>query len=169
MIIVSLVPACKDYATATNRWLSYDAVTSAGRVMASTLEQRLAAQPLVQLASYLDVAAAAAAVLKGNSSDTQVLKDSDFGLSRAVEVVKNSGMEPWKTLRQTGSWAHVEPGGNLVFSQTGPEHHAAQPMPFGYPSPRVYEIHPLLQIFLSGSVSHLARHGFGGGVSRGID
>jgi hypothetical protein len=102
--------------------------------MASTLEQRLAAQPLVQLASYLDAAVAAAAVLKGNSSDTQVLKDYIFALSRAVEVVGNSGMEPWKTLTQTGSWARVDPGGNLVFSQTGPEHHAAQPTPFVYPS-----------------------------------
>jgi hypothetical protein len=75
-------------------------------------EQRLAAQPLVQLGSYLD---AAAAVLKGNTSDTQALKDYSFAVSRAVEVVKNSGIEPWKTLRQTGSWVRFDPGGTWCF------------------------------------------------------
>ena len=117
---------------ATNRRLSYAPATPAGRVIARMQEQRLAAQPLVQLGSYLD---AAAAVLKGNSSDTQALKDYNFAGSRAVGVVENSGMRPWKTLRQTGSWACVDPGGHLVFSQTGPEYHAAQSAPFVYPFP----------------------------------
>ena len=117
---------------ATNSRLNYAQVTPAGRVIARMQEHRLGAQPLVRLGSYLD---AAAAVLKGNSSDTQALKGYNFAGSWAVGVVENSGIEPWKTLRQTGSWARVDPGGRLVFFQTGPEYHAAQSAPFVYPSP----------------------------------
>ena len=130
LTFVTSVPACKNYATATTRRLSYEAVTPAGQIIATTLNQRPAAEPLVQLGRYLDAAASAAAVLKENPGNTQALKDYNFAVSRAAEVVETSGMEPWKT-------PVICPGAN------GSWRFSYKPSPRPDLNPTLYRVQPL--------------------------
>lgn len=139
LTFVTLVPACKNYATATTRRLSYEAVTPAGQIIATTLNQRPAAEPLVQLGRYLDAAASAAGVLKGNPGNTQALKDYNFAVSRAAEVVETSGMEPWKT-------PVICPGAN------GPWRFSYKPSPRPDLNPTLYRVQPADQFDFKGEL-----------------
>jgi pimeloyl-ACP methyl ester carboxylesterase len=95
VVLAFTTAGCKTYSTVSTRKLDYKAETPAGQTIARTLDTRILS-PEARLGGYLDAAALAAAALKAYPQDAQALADYNFAVSRAIETIGQSGLEPWK-------------------------------------------------------------------------
>jgi hypothetical protein len=89
------IAACANYSSAKKTRLTYEPVSPAGLIIASTLT-RHAESPEGQIGAYLDAVDKAATVLKRNPGDVQARKDYNFAISRIMEVVNDAGLDPGK-------------------------------------------------------------------------
>ena len=107
---------CKTYSTVSTRRLHYEAATPAGEIIDRTLDARRTT-PEERLGAYLDAAALASAALQADPNDSQARNDYNFAVSRIIETVHVSGLEPWKTpVRCPGAQ------GDWQFSYNADEH-----------------------------------------------
>ena len=122
---------CKTYSTAITRRVDYHSNTPAGTLIEDTLNNRKAPAE-VRLGGYLDAAATAAATLKAKPGDTQARDDYNFAVSRIVEIVNQSGLQPWKEpVRCPGA------RGEWIFGHNSGIHRALDPSLFRFvPSDR---------------------------------
>lgn len=88
--------SCSHYATFKEVRPDYDAPTPAGGIIAQIRQDR-DAPPQARIGRYLDAVAAAQGVLRKAPGDLQARKDYNFAAARIFDVIRESGLEPWKT------------------------------------------------------------------------
>ncbi len=90
-----LSAGCAGYSSVREIRPAHRSPTSAGKVIAQSLNQR-AAQPLEQIGGLLDAASSAASVLEKQPADRQAQEDYNFAVSRIFGILHREGLEPWK-------------------------------------------------------------------------
>ncbi|MFN0129383.1 MAG: esterase/lipase family protein [Verrucomicrobiales bacterium] len=86
---------CQIYSRVTTPPLRHPADTPAGQRIADTREAR-SLTPEQQIGGFLDAAALAVQSLQANPEDVAARADYNFAVARAVEVVSQWNLEPWK-------------------------------------------------------------------------
>ncbi len=95
LVCVMITAGCSNYATVTEIQPGYRSPTSAGKIIAQTIDQPFS-PPLVRMGAYLDAASAAAGVLKTQPDNTQARLDYNFATSRIFGIIHDAGLKPWK-------------------------------------------------------------------------
>jgi pimeloyl-ACP methyl ester carboxylesterase len=96
LALIVAATGCAGYSSVRERRPTHDSATPAGE-MISQARRRPADSPQGRIGQHLDAVASAQSALARYPGDLQARADYNFAVARIFDVVRTSGLEPWKT------------------------------------------------------------------------